>query len=513
MVTDLKMAGDVLAQADRMPAPSLPGDGAGLAPIVVDLDGTLTPCDTLAEGLVQLVKRSPLNLLRAAWWLRRGRASFKAQIAAEAEIAVDLLPYRTEFLDYLRAQKASGRRLILATAAHRRIAEQVAAQLGLFDAVYATDDEHNLKGPAKLAALRRDLPGAFVYAGDSSADLPIWQAAAAAILVGASPGVAASVRGRVAVEREFPGETITLALWLKALRVHQWLKNLLLFVPLLTAFSFAEPHRLFAVVLAFLAFSTTASATYLVNDLNDLEADRAHRRKRRRPLASGGIPILHGVAAAGSILVIGFGLALSVSLPFAAMLLAYLVTTTGYSYLFKKYVLVDVVVLSILYTLRILAGSVASGIADSSWLLAFSVFIFLSLALVKRCAELVQLAPEAQGQIRDRDYRVGDLAILWPLGVGSALSAVVIFGLFISAPETQARYATPQFLWLVAIGLLYWTSRLWIKTSRGEMHDDPIVYTIRDRGSRIVILGMIVLTLVAHVFAVPIPWIASSAVR
>jgi 4-hydroxybenzoate polyprenyltransferase/phosphoserine phosphatase len=513
MVTDLKLAGNVLAQPDQAAAPALPGDGATLPPIVVDLDGTLTPCDTLAEALVQLVKRSPMNLVRAAWWLRRGRAYFKAQIAAETEIAVELLPYRDELLDYLRAQKASGRKIILATAAHRRIAETVAAELGFFDAVYATEGEHNLKGPAKLAALRRDLRGAFVYAGDSSADLPIWQAAEAAILVGASPSLAASVRGRVAVEQEFPGEKITPALWLRALRVHQWLKNLLLFVPLLTAFSFAEPRRLFAVVLAFLAFSLTASATYLVNDLVDLEADRAHRRKRRRPLASGRLSIRYGVAAAGAILAAGFALALSVSLPFAAMLLAYLTTTSFYSYLFKKYVLIDVIVLSILYTLRILAGSVASGIADSSWLLAFSVFIFLSLALVKRCAELVQLAPEAQGQTRDRDYRVSDLAILWPLGVGSALSAVVIFGLFISAPETQARYATPQFLWLVAIGLLYWTARLWIKTSRGEMHDDPIVYTIRDRGSRIVILGMIVLTLAAHVFAVPIPWIATSVVR
>jgi 4-hydroxybenzoate polyprenyltransferase/phosphoserine phosphatase len=513
MATDLNMADDVLAEADRMPAPSVPGEGALLPPIVVDLDGTLTPCDTLAEGLVQLAKRSPLHLLRAAWWLGRGRAYFKAQIAAEAEIDIKLLPYRAEFLDYLRAQKASGRKIILATAAHRRIAETVAAELGLFDAVYATEGEHNLKGAAKLAALRRDLPGAFVYAGDSRADLPIWQAAEAAILVGVSPGLAASLRGRVAIEREFPGEKLTPALWLRALRLHQWLKNLLLFVPLLTAFSFAEPRRLIAVVFAFLAFSLTASATYLVNDLIDLDADRAHRRKRRRPLASGRIPIRYGVVAAGSLLAVGFVIGFLVSLPFAAMLLAYLVTTSGYSYLFKKYVLIDVIVLSILYTLRILAGSVASGIADSSWLLAFSVFIFLSLALVKRCAELVQLAPEAQGQTRDRDYRVSDLAILWPLGVGSALSAVVIFGLFISAPETQARYATPQFLWLVAIGLLYWTARLWIKTSRGEMHDDPIVYTIRDRGSRIVILGMIALTLAAHVFAVPIPWIANSVGR
>ncbi len=195
---------------------------------------------------------------------------------------------------------------------------------------------------------------------------------------------------------------------------------------------------------------------------------------------------------------LAFVLALTVSQGFFLMLLLYLVLTSAYSWGLKEYVLIDVLMLSLLYTLRILAGSVAVGIATTFWLLAFSVFMFLSLALVKRCSELVSYDQIGKAATRGRDYRVSDLAVLWPLGVGAALSAVVIFGLFISAPETQTRYATPHLLWLVAIGLIYWLARLWIKTSRGEMHHDPVIYAIKDRASRITILAIIITMLVAH---------------
>jgi 4-hydroxybenzoate polyprenyltransferase len=251
-------------------------------------------------------------------------------------------------------------------------------------------------------------------------------------------------------------------------------------------------------VLAFLAFSFAASATYVVNDLWDLESDRAHPRKRLRPFASARLPILHGLAVAAGALLLAFVLAFVVSTSFFLMLLLYLALTSAYSWALKEYVLIDVLMLSLLYTLRILAGSVAVGIATSSWLLAFSVFMFLSLALVKRCAELVSLGESGAEATRGRDYRVTDLVVLWPLGVGAALSAVVVFGLFVSAPETQSRYGTPAMLWLVAIGLIYWLARLWVKTSRGEMHDDPVVYAIKDRGSRVTLFVMIVVMLAAH---------------
>ena len=470
-------------------------------PLVVDLDGTLTPTDTLVESLVGVLRRSPLNVLRLPLWLLRGRAGFKEAVAARASFAAATLPYREPVLTYLREQKANGRTIVLATAAHRSIADAVGGHLGLFDKVLATDAGDNLKGRAKLQAIQDSVGAVFVYAGDSRADLPIWKASSAAVLVNASPETAAAVRRDVTIEREFQAERGGPAVWLRALRVHQWLKNLLLFVPLLTAFSFMELRALATVSMAFLAFSLAASATYLLNDLWDLEVDRAHPRKRLRPFASARLPILHGLAMAAGAMTLAFVLAFAVSRGFALMLATYVVLTTTYSWVLKEYVLIDVLMLSLLYTLRILAGAVAIGVATSSWLLAFSVFIFLSLALVKRCAELVSLGQHGTTATRGRDYRVTDLVVLWPLGVGAALSAVVVFGLFISVPETQARYGSPQLLWLVAIGLVYWLARLWIKTSRGEMHDDPLVYAIKDRGSRAAMAGMLVVMLAAHFLA------------
>lgn len=466
--------------------------------IVVDLDGTLTPTDTLIESTIKAIKKSPANLLRLPLWLARGKADFKRAIAARSNISAEQLPYRESFVKYLREEKKNGRRLILATAAHKSIADSVAQHLGLFDNVLATDTSENLKGKKKLEAILNSIGNNFVYAGDSRADIPIWNAAKAAILVGTSAGTAVTIRGKVPIEREFPAEKAGLLVWLRALRVHQWLKNLLLFVPLLTAFSFFEIEKIASIAVAFLAFSFAASATYLVNDLWDLENDRAHPRKRLRPFACGKLPIGRGIEMAIGALCIAFILALSVSTSYFFILLLYLFLTSTYSWVLKEYVLIDVLMLSLLYTLRILAGSVATGITISSWLLAFSAFIFLSLALVKRCAELVSIQQSGETATRGRDYRVTDLVVLWPLGVCAAISAVVVFGLFISAPDTLVRYGTPNLLWLVAIGLIYWLGRLWVKTSRGEMHDDPLVYAIKDKGSRTTVFSMVAIMLISH---------------
>lgn len=474
-------------------------------PLVVDLDGTLTPTDTLLESVVQLIKHSPIHLLRLPFWLLRGKAGFKEAVATHVGIDAERLPYNAPLVDYLRAEKSRGRQIVLATAAHHSIADAVSARLGLFDQVLATRTGHNLKGPAKLQAIQDHVGEAFVYAGDCTADLPIWQRARAAILVGVPQHVAAQVRQATPIERDFPRARAGLATWLRALRVHQWIKNLLLFVPLLTTFEFTDPDKLIHMVLAFMAFSLAASATYVVNDLWDLGSDRVHPRKHLRPFASGALPIHHGLVVAGAALAASLGLAAAVSPGFVGMLLTYLALTSLYSWVIKEYVLMDVLMLSLLYTIRILAGSVAIGVATSSWLLAFSVFIFLSLALVKRCAELVAMHESGAKATRGRDYRVSDLVVLWPLGVGAALCAVVVFGLFISAPETQTRYGTPQLLWLVAMGLVYWMARLWIKTSRGEMHDDPVVYALKDRGSRLTVLAMIAVVVAAHSLVLDLP--------
>lgn len=474
-------------------------------PLVVDLDGTLTPTDTLVESVVRLLKQSFLNLFLLPLWLVQGRAALKQQVASRVTLSAAGLPYNAELLAYLRAEKQRGRKIFLATAAHESIAQGVAAHLGLFDGVLASKDGHNLKGSAKLQAIQQQIDGRFVYAGDHRADLPIWKGAQAAVLVGVARSVAEAIPASVPVEKEFQHAQAGLKIWLKALRVHQWAKNLLLFVPLLTAYSFLDATSVVKTVLAFFAFSFCASATYLMNDLWDLDNDRAHPRKRMRPFASAQIPILKGILGAFVSMCVGFALAAMVSKAFVLILALYVVLTTTYSWALKEYVLIDVLMLAVLYTLRIFAGAVAIHVSTSSWLLAFSVFVFLSLALVKRCSELVSLGEGGGKETRGRDYRVTDLVILWPMGMGAALSAVVVFGLFISAPETQAQYATPALLWFMALALVYWLSRLWIKTSRGEMHDDPIIYAFSDGGSRIVVVFMLVIMLVARFCALEVP--------
>lgn len=479
-----------------------PSGNVQLVPLVVDLDGTLTSTDTLMESVLQLLKRDPWALLKFPIWLIKGRAAFKQFAASRSGLLVESLPWREPFIEFLRSEKQRGRRIILATAADRDIAIATAQHLGLFDEVISSDGMQNLKGAKKLVAIKKLTNDQFVYAGDSRADIPIWKSAAGAILVGVRPEVADTVRHYTPIEKEFPRSRQGLKVWLRALRVHQWLKNLLVFVPLLTAFSFLEKDALWRGVLGFIAFCLTASATYIVNDLRDLENDRAHPRKRNRPFASGEISIAYGLVVASCLLLAGLGFGVAVSESFCLMVVLYIAVTTVYSWMLKEYVLIDVMTLSLLYTLRILAGSVAVNVDVTSWLLAFSVFVFMSLALIKRCSELVALEHLGRNAACGRNYGVKDLVVLWPLGVGSAMCAVVVFGLFIDAPHTQTNYANPQMLWLVAIALIYWLARLWIKTARGEMHDDPLVFAVRDFGSRMTILVMILASLVARLF----PW-------
>ncbi|MFN7725210.1 MAG: UbiA family prenyltransferase [Rubrivivax sp.] len=471
-------------------------------PLVVDLDGTLVATDTLFEAALRLMKRAPWMLFPLLLWCIRGRSVLKQKVAQLQPLDASSLPYREDVLAWLNHEFQTGRRLILATAADRRVAQRVFDHLKIFSDLLASDGKINLKGPQKLQAIQQLVGGNFVYAGDSRADMPIWKAANAAVLVAASASVSQAVRSGTVVEREFQGPPGTWKTFAKAIRVHQWVKNVLLFVPALTSFAF-DGTRLSVLLLAFLAFSLTASATYIVNDLWDLENDRAHPTKRNRPFASGALSIPAGAFVALLCLAGGIALATMVGRGFLVCLLVYLVATSLYSWVLKTYVLLDVLSLALLYTLRILAGSVALGVSTTPWLLAFSMFTFLSLALVKRCAELVTMQENGRTSARGRDYRVSDLTVLWPMGVGAALASVVVFGLFISTADTQARYATPSLLWLVTTALIYWLSRLWVKTARGEMHDDPVVYALKDRGSRWTVMGMLLMTIAAR--TVPLP--------
>lgn len=472
--------------------------GAAAPPLVLDLDGTLTPADTLWESVAQGARDSPGLLLGLPYWLAGGRAKLKEEVARRVALDVSSLPWNHELLDWARAERATGRRVWLATAANEQIAQAVAGHLNLFDGVLSSTATVNLKGPRKLEAIRAALGDQFVYAGDSDADMPIWRAAKGAVLVGVSERLQEALGQTVPVEQRFEHPRMDLRSWAKALRVHQWVKNLLVFVPLLTAFSFTDFRLVGAAMVAFVAFSLLASATYLVNDLLDLRNDRAHPRKRTRALASARLPIPQAVGAAVILAMSGMTLAALTSWPFAACLATYLILTLGYSLVLKHYVLMDVMGLATLYTLRIVAGALTIGVALSPWLLAFSMFIFLCLALVKRCAELVTLAQRGLSATRGRDYRTGDLVVLWPLGVASALAAALVFGLFIMAPETQARFTSPTLLWAVTAALVYWLARLWVKTARGEMHDDPVVYALTDRASRWVVLLIVALFISAR---------------
>lgn len=476
-------------------------------PIVVDLDGTLTPVDTLYESLVRLIKKNPVIILSIILWALNGKAYLKQKVADLEPFVATKLPLNDELLNYLKEQKEmQNRSLILATASHENTANAVAQRLQIFDDVIASTSDKNLKGAHKLEVIQQKYKDGFVYAGDSNADLPIWKEAKAAIPVNVSPITRKKLLEHTVIEKEFSTQsglkkTIT---WLKAMRVYQWLKNTLLFVPILTTFSFSNVMGVTHTCMAFLSFSLLASATYILNDVMDIDSDRAHPRKSKRPFASGELPILSGLIFSAVLLIAGVVLSLFVSSGFTTVLLIYLCITVAYSFALKSIVLIDVIILSLLYTSRIIAGGVAIGEPISSWLLAFSVFIFLSLALIKRCAELVSLQKENKIEILGRAYTTNDLVVLWPLGIGAAMSSVVVFGLFISAPETVGRYASPHILWLCAVILTYWLSRLWIITARGQMHDDPIIFAIKDRTSRYTIATIVLVAIIAHYYQIGI---------
>lgn len=475
------------------------GTGADALPLVVDLDGTLTPTDTLVESILQLLRQRWWLLLLLPLWLAKGRASFKATIARHVRLDASVLPYRTEVLELVRAARSEGRTTVLATAAHISIAASVQEHLSLFSYVLASTDEVNLKGVAKLKTIEKVCPNGFIYAGDSRVDLPIWKESNGAIVVSGSTSLRKSVEDLTPVIAELRSrDRNSLITWLKALRVHQWTKNSLVFVPLLTSFSFSDFGNAWRAVVAFFAFSFAASAMYLVNDLLDLESDRLHPRKRERPLAKGTISAAVAIAVAISLLLLAAMLAAWIGHGLALIILAYVIATSMYSAILKRRVMLDVVVLALLYTVRIVGGAEAISVDLSPWLLAFSLFVFLSLALIKRCSELIALFRAKRLRTRGRDYQYSDLVVLWPFGVGAGLCSIVVLGLFISSDEMKERYGTPELMWFTAIALTYWLGRLWIKTARGEMHDDPLVFAMRDRGSALTIAGMAVCTLAAH---------------
>jgi 4-hydroxybenzoate polyprenyltransferase/phosphoserine phosphatase len=461
-------------------------------PLYVDLDGTLLRGDLLWEGFAGALRAAPLAAVAALGALASGRAHLKRRIAQTSALDMGLLPWRTEFTHWLADQARLGRRIVLATAADRTVAQQVADHFGFFSAVLASEPGRNLKGPSKLAAIQAEVgEGPFDYCGNGPEDLPIFAAARAAIVVGGDTSVLRRARRMARVEQVFGDEKAPRHAWLHALRPHQWLKNLLVGIPLLTSFRFGDPVAAMTVLGAFVAFCLAASAGYLINDLLDMQSDRRHPRKRRRPLASGVLAPARAVAMAAGLLAGALALSVALRPVLLAWIALYLMLTVLYSLQLKRQALVDVATLALLYTVRILAGGAAAAVPVSFWLLAFSLFLFFSLALVKRCAELVAGRDRAESTAHGRGYTVADLPVLLALGVATSVAAVLVFALFARAPEVVVRYQDPRWLWLTLGGLMMWLARIWLLTQRGRMHDDPLVYSISDPVSRWLIALMV----------------------
>lgn len=451
-------------------------------PLVVDLDGTLIHTDLLVEMIFGFLGKSPLSAFKLPLWLVSGRAVLKRKLIELAHIDVTTLPYNEAVLARIHEAHKGGRNVYLASASDAGLVRAVADHLGLFDGWFASDGEINLSGAVKAARLVEEFgEGKFDYIGNGSADLPVWASAATAIFVGSSPSVE---RRLAALER--PTERIaakkTARGWLRLLRPHQWVKNVLVGVPLLTAHQFSLTTVLLT-LLAAMAFSACASSVYILNDLVDLQADRAHPSKRKRPFASGDVSFMTGAVLGLLCLVFAFGVAAFVSLQFMAVLFAYFMATFAYSLFLKRKMLIDAITLGGLYTIRVAGGAAAIAVPMSEWLLAFSMFIFLSLALIKRYSEMALRFDAGLPDPTNRNYKASDLPVIASLAAASGYCAVIVLSLYLSSDTVRKLYAHPYILWLVCPVLLYWISRMLMLSHRRLVNDDPIIFAIKDKVS------------------------------
>ncbi len=460
---------------------------ATLTPLCVDLDGTLVKSDTLIDSLLVLLRSNPSQALRLPAQVLKGKAAFKAFVTDSVELDVAHLPYNLELLHYLQAERAKGREIYLATGADVRLAQRVADHLGIFTGVLGSDGTTNLTGKNKLDRLRNQLPGgAFDYIGNDSPDLPLLAHSSEPMVATPSLRLRWKLRAEsVQPARTFEQRAHPVRSFIKAIRGHQWAKNALIFFPLLLAHDL-RPQRLLTAILAFGSFSVAASATYILNDLLDIEADRRHRRKRMRPFASGDLSPVQGFAIVCTFLVLAALGTRFIAPEFSLWLLLYLATTFAYTAWLKRIPLVDVLILSGLYTLRLLAGSAATSTPISHWLAGFSVFLFLSLGIVKRFSELENLRANSMQPSNGRGYFLHDIEQLRTFGTSSAYAAVVIFAIYISGRDVTKLYKNPGYLWMVVPLMLLWLNRVWLLASRGELDEDPVVFAITDRMSLLI---------------------------
>ena len=454
-------------------------------PLAVDLDGTLIRSDLLIETAFSELGRRPQSLIEMFGALSRGKAALKHRLAEPVDFDPSTLPYDEAVLDYIRAARAEGREVYLASASHERLVKAVADHLGLFAGYFASNADTNCGGKIKAQKLVAAFgEGGFDYIGNDSADLPVWDKAATAIAVRTSGRVSQELKRAHGNVHMLSWERPTWRTWAKLARTHQYPKNALLFVPLITAHVF-EPVAFLKVFLAFIAFSLCASSVYVLNDLVDLQDDRKHRTKCNRPLARGKIPLYQALVAMPLLLIMLMVLAASISLPFLGVLVVYYILTTAYSFWLKRKALLDVLALAGLYTMRVIGGAVVLSVSVSAWLLAFSAALFLSLALIKRFVELAARSDAQLPDSKSRGYRNTDADLVMALAAASGFNAVIVFILYVSSESMHALYSDPQLLWLGAPILTYWIARMLMLAHRRVMDDDPVAFATKDRESMI----------------------------
>lgn len=473
-------------------------------PLIVDLDGTLINTDMLHESALKLIGKNPLYTFKFPFWLSQGKTTLKSQLANRTEIDSSRLPYNQTLLDWLKLQKENGRKLILCTASHINFATAIAQHLGIFDEVIANDHTTNLTGKNKAQLLEKRFGQAgFDYVGNSWADVAVWKRARRAIVVNASANLTQKARQHCEIEETFPAINPTLSVYRKVLRTHQWFKNLLLFIPIIAAHQLMSIDTWLPLAIAFFSFSFCASSVYITNDLLDIDSDRLHPRKCNRPFASGMVPTWVGTILAPCLLLISLGTSLLVSPAFSKCLIFYFAITCAYSWGLKRLILIDCITLASLYTIRIIAGALAVNQGLSFWLLAFSVFLFLSLAFVKRYAELEVQLLEGKQKIQGRGYYTTDAPLIQTLGITSGYTAVLILALYLNSDAVLKLYKTPEFIWGAVPILLFWVSWMWMQAHRGKMHDDPLVFALKDKAS---LLAGVAFVIVLAIGALGWPW-------
>lgn len=464
--------------------------------LCVDLDGTLLRSDLLHESLLSLLSHNPIYFFFLPFWLFKGKAGFKREIAKRVSIPPETLPFDERILELLR--NTSQRPRVLCTASDELLVNPISEYLGLFDEVIASDGKINIAGKHKAEALvSRFGEKGFDYAGNDLVDLHVWEQAASAIVVG-NDSLANSAARIVAIRTHLaPAPRGDIRTWIKALRIYQWAKNILVLLPLFLSHRFLDSQSWLLAGAAFLAFGLCASGVYLLNDLLDLTPDRQHARKCNRPFAAGTLPLKYGLVVTPILTLFAFAIAFLVGWKFTLVLLGYYILTMAYSLKLKRLVMIDAIVLATLYTVRIIAGIAAIHTSLSFWLLSFSMFIFLSLALLKRYTELNAALTEGKQKASGRGYGTADLPLIQSLGAAAGYIGVLVLALYINSPESMMLYRHPKLLWLLCPVLLYWISRMWVVSHRGEMDDDPIVFAAKDRTSQLVISIGILIVLAA----------------